>query len=265
MSAARNLLKVDHMNASRSLNRFAVPFVASFALASLVGCGGNLTGNGAGGTSGSELPGVAGNVGASTGGLNSSGTGTGPATGCTPRDCEGLAVTDDAKICPDGTGLGRTVCAMRANGTCGWHFPDCPSGPGVADASTGPVRPLNGPCPPVQPHNPGMFPGPCSLVGRWFLKSSHGTVRSMGVIEFDADGSYYGGANLSKPIPLAAPIPTMPTAPSTYSIHVEMGAAARDLSISRFKTPVRPRLSTKPSQTAPATESQSQDIMLTRQ
>jgi hypothetical protein len=193
MSAARTLLKVDLMNASRSPNRFAVPLLASFALASLVGCGGNLTSNGAGGSSGSESPNVAGNVSASTGGSNSSGTGTVPATGCTPHDCEGLAVTDDAKLCPDGTGLGRTVCAMRANGTCGWDFPDCPSGPGVADASTGPTRPRNGPCPPVTPRNLGMLPGPCSLVGRWFLNSSHGIVHIVGVIEFDADGSYYGG------------------------------------------------------------------------
>lgn len=33
----------------------------------------------------------------------------------------------DAKLCPDGTSLGRT-CLARADGTCGYDFPPCPTG-----------------------------------------------------------------------------------------------------------------------------------------
>ena len=50
-----------------------------------------------------------------------------------------------------------------------------------------------GSCPLIPPKaaaNPGTG---CTLVGRWSLSSFHGSVRSGGVIELNADGSYYGG------------------------------------------------------------------------
>jgi hypothetical protein len=53
---------------------------------------------------------------------------------CKQSDCAGLPVQDDAKVCPDGTGLGRTVCATRSDGTCFWDFPACPT-PIPMDAS----------------------------------------------------------------------------------------------------------------------------------
>ena len=59
----------------------------------------------------------------------------------------------------------------------------------------------NGTCPLIPPHDPGMSGLDCSLVGRWSLNSSHGSVQSIGVIEFDAAGGYYGGpqrTNLDK-------------------------------------------------------------------
>jgi hypothetical protein len=102
---------------------------------------------------------------------------------CVQSDCAGLPVQDDAKLCPDGTGLGRTVCATRSDGTCFWDFPPCPA-PLPTDASD---------CPRVALHDPGNPSTGCSLVGTWSLSSSHGSVSSSGVIEFKGDGSYYGG------------------------------------------------------------------------
>src|SRR5258706_10959255 len=49
-------------------------------------------------------------------------------TSCTPADCAGLPATTEAKLCPDGTGVGRTVCSTQTNGQCAWDFPPCPSG-----------------------------------------------------------------------------------------------------------------------------------------
>jgi hypothetical protein len=59
----------------------------------------------------------------------------------------------------------------------------------------------NGTCPLIPPHDPGTSGLECSLVGRWLLNSSHGSVQSIGVIDFDAAGGYYGGpqgTNLDK-------------------------------------------------------------------
>jgi len=44
---------------------------------------------------------------------------------CSMADCAGLPVQNDARICPDGTALGRTVCAKGPLG-CGWDFAPCP-------------------------------------------------------------------------------------------------------------------------------------------
>ena len=46
---------------------------------------------------------------------------------CGAHACDGLASTDDAKVCPDGTGVGRSVCAKNASGACFWDFPACPT------------------------------------------------------------------------------------------------------------------------------------------
>jgi hypothetical protein len=48
---------------------------------------------------------------------------------------------------------------------------------------------------PVPPSDSGTPATDCSLVGSWYLTSSHGSVYSHDVIAFEADGSYYGGAN----------------------------------------------------------------------
>jgi hypothetical protein len=44
---------------------------------------------------------------------------------CTPEICRDLPRQLDAKICPDGTTLGRSVCAIGLAGRCGWDFPAC--------------------------------------------------------------------------------------------------------------------------------------------
>jgi hypothetical protein len=46
---------------------------------------------------------------------------------CTASDCAGLVATQDAKACPDGTFVARTVCAKQSDGHCGWDFPACPT------------------------------------------------------------------------------------------------------------------------------------------
>jgi hypothetical protein len=48
-------------------------------------------------------------------------------------------------------------------------------------------------CPPIPPTDPGNPATGCSLVGLWSLSNSHGTVQSKGLVQFRADGSYYGG------------------------------------------------------------------------
>jgi hypothetical protein len=45
---------------------------------------------------------------------------------CSPEVCRGLPARDDAKVCPDGTTLTRTVCATSTDGKCAWIFPRCP-------------------------------------------------------------------------------------------------------------------------------------------
>jgi len=59
--------------------------------------------------------------------------------------------------------------------------------------ASGGRNPFGNPCPLVPPRDPGMLAGNCSLLGRWNVNGSHGSVQSMGIIEFDADGTYYGG------------------------------------------------------------------------
>lgn len=50
---------------------------------------------------------------------------------CSSTSCASLGAPTLAKICPDGTTLGATVCEDQG-GHCGWSFPACPPG---ADAS----------------------------------------------------------------------------------------------------------------------------------
>jgi hypothetical protein len=74
------------------------------------------------------------------------------------------------------------------------------SGPSVTGGSQAggagspsPPQAQAGNCPLVPPSDPGNGSAGCVLVGSWVLNSSHGDVRSLGVIQFDADGAYYGG------------------------------------------------------------------------
>jgi hypothetical protein len=61
---------------------------------------------------------------------------------CTPSDCAGdLAVPAIAKVCPDGTSVGATLCAAQSDGKCGWGFPAC-----TTDACSGVALPCV-PCP----------------------------------------------------------------------------------------------------------------------
>jgi hypothetical protein len=48
-------------------------------------------------------------------------------SGCTPADCAGLAAPTDAKLCPGGASVGRSVCAKQADSRCGWEFAPCPA------------------------------------------------------------------------------------------------------------------------------------------
>src|SRR5262245_54936022 len=50
---------------------------------------------------------------------------------CAEAACKDLDRTLDAKICPGGQSLGRTVCAKGTNGACFWDFPACPSDGGA--------------------------------------------------------------------------------------------------------------------------------------
>jgi hypothetical protein len=172
----------------------------------MTSCGGNLkvdpdAGTGAAGrgaTTGATTTAssASSSTGQGAGGSSSSGVGGAGGTGgpvdCIQKDCEGLGAEADAKLCPDGTALGRTVC-RRVGERCGWDFPDCPAAPQPMDASAVPGRRPITECPLVPPHDPGMLSGGCALLGRWSLNSSHGIVQSMGVIEFGSDGAYYGG------------------------------------------------------------------------
>ena len=114
--------------------------------------------------------------------------GTGPGGPC---DCTGLGVPADAKLCPDGTSLSRTVCRQIGDG-CSWEFADCPTPPPVTDAGIAPDAWMLGNCPSIPPGTPGQPNFTCSLFGSWFFDSSHGTVQSRGTLEIRSDGSYYG-------------------------------------------------------------------------
>src|SRR6478735_1680202 len=50
-----------------------------------------------------------------------------PVGQCSPAACSGLGATEDAKLCSDGSSVGRSVCAKKSDGTCFWDFPTCPS------------------------------------------------------------------------------------------------------------------------------------------
>jgi hypothetical protein len=45
---------------------------------------------------------------------------------CGPRDCDGLGSPGDAKLCPGGSSVGRSVCGTSKDGACFWDFPSCP-------------------------------------------------------------------------------------------------------------------------------------------
>jgi Antistasin family len=103
---------------------------------------------------------------------------------CTQADCAGQGATAEAKICSDGSSLGRSVCARSSStGKCAWDFPACPP----LDASTpcmcaGPAPGApNGVCPdgsisgPVCVVNPGLPPLPGmpapAVTCSWTLRS----------------------------------------------------------------------------------------------
>jgi hypothetical protein len=50
----------------------------------------------------------------------------GDGAACVQEDCAGKPARSDAKICADGTLIGRTLCAVDQRGECEWDFPDCP-------------------------------------------------------------------------------------------------------------------------------------------
>jgi len=59
---------------------------------------------------------------------------------CPLASCAGKPVREDAKLCPDGTSLGRTSCAPSSSGVCDWDFPPCPSSGGSDGAVGSPVH-----------------------------------------------------------------------------------------------------------------------------
>jgi hypothetical protein len=73
--------------------------------------------------------------------------------------------------------------------------PTDPGGPSVdaGGPSVDAGRQATDQCPLIPPSDPGTSGTECSLVGTWWLSSSHGIVSSSGVIQLDADGAYYGG------------------------------------------------------------------------
>jgi hypothetical protein len=136
---------------SRSVGRPIASVVSILALSVWIGaagCGGNafLIDPGVGGDSGPS-PGADG------------------ASGCTQADCRGLAASTDAKVCPGGTSLGRSVCARQADGRCGWDFPPCPT----LDAA-GPCQ-----CAGPAPSTPSMRCSDGSIAGPVCATHSDGT------------------------------------------------------------------------------------------
>ena len=51
--------------------------------------------------------------------------GQGDGSICVQQDCAGKAATTEGKLCPDGTVVGRTLCAADEHGECWWDFPPC--------------------------------------------------------------------------------------------------------------------------------------------
>lgn len=194
------------------MNVFTARFLA--ALASIAGCGGSVT-TSSGGGAGSEAQGGSGTVASGPGGSGSTGTAGGPSTVCTSQECAGLPAMDGARICPDGALVQRTFCTRNPSvGLCYYDFPACLPASGAADGSAGRVP--SGQCSLVRPSDPGKPPGTCSLAGRWFLNSYHGSIQSAGVIEFDADGSYYGG-------PIGTDLSNSYTYDGAYSYYPDAG------------------------------------------
>ena len=54
------------------------------------------------------------------------GAGSDGSASCTQADCAGLGATTEAKVCPDGSAVGRSVCTRESDGRCAWDFPACP-------------------------------------------------------------------------------------------------------------------------------------------
>ena len=74
------------------------------------------------------------------------GSGQEAGSACTPADCAGLPATLEAKLCSDGTSVGRTVCTKQSDGRCGWDFPPCPPLADAAADAGGPCQ-CSGPAP----------------------------------------------------------------------------------------------------------------------
>ncbi len=89
-----------------------------------------------------------------------------------------------------GTGVDTGTVSWVSTGTDSWSGYASSTGTGTA---TGTGRHQVGPCPLVPASDPGNPASGCTIVGRWSLVSSHGSVQSVDTIEFDSDGSYYGG------------------------------------------------------------------------
>ena len=95
-----------------------------------------------------------------------SGTSADAGVSCTPADCTGLAAPLDAKTCPGGASVARTVCSRDASGQCGWEFPSCPTG-----GDAGEVCECTGPAPGA----PNMICSDGSTGGPVCSKGSDGT------------------------------------------------------------------------------------------
>ena len=88
------------------------------------------------------------------------------------------------------TGSGSSGASSGSSGGSNYEDGGRPHGP-TRQAGTCPlIPPSDAGSVPVCVQNPTTC---CTLVGLWALNSSHGIVQTMGVIEFNADGSYYGG------------------------------------------------------------------------
>lgn len=101
-------------------------------------------------------------------GTFASGSGTSADSGaaCVPADCVDLPAPSEAKACPGGTSVARTVCGRDASGQCGWEFPACP---GVADAGEVCV------CGPPAPSAPNVLCSDGSIGGPVCSMASDGT------------------------------------------------------------------------------------------